>query len=273
MDRLSDATLSGQVALVTGASTGIGRQLAEALAARGAAVAGLARGADRLTSAMEEVAALTGARTLAVPADVTAPVSVADAVGRVLEEFSRVDLLVNNAGLVDAAEVPIWVADPEQWWAVVASHIRGPQLMIREVVPGMLTRGSGRVVNLASGMGTRAEPDYSAYSVGKAGLIRLTEALAASLEGTGVYAFNIAPGLVETEMTRAMPKWASFTGWTPPARVVEVLCAVAAGELDAWSGRFLRAGVDSVESAKLVVPDGAARQLRLRPLGPDDPLG
>ena len=273
MDPVDNGTLVGQVALVTGASTGIGRQLAEGLAARGATVAGLARSAERLTVAMEEVAARTGARTLAVTADVMDPAGVADAVARVLKQFGAVDLLVNNAGLVDAEEVPVWEADSDQWWAVVASHIRGSQLMIREVVPGMLARRSGRVVNLASGMGTRAEPDYSAYSVGKAGLIRLTEALAASLEGTGVYAFNIAPGLVETEMTRSMPKWNGFTAWTPPERIVEVLCGVAAGELDVWSGRFLRAGVDSVESAKLVVPEGAARQLRLRPLGPDDPLG
>ena len=268
-----DATLAGQVALVTGASTGIGRQLAEALAGRGADVAGLARGAERLSGAMEQVAAVTGGRTLAVAADVTDPAGVEGAVARVLEEFGRVDLLINNAGLVDAAEVPIWLAESEQWWMVVESHIRGPQLMIQAVVPGMLERGNGRVVNLASGMGTRAEPDYSAYSVGKAGLIRLTEALAASLEGTGVYAFNIAPGLVKTEMTRSMPKWDSFTAWTPPERVVELICAVAGAELDAWSGRFLRAGVDSIETARVVLPEGAARQLRLRPYSSDDPLG
>lgn len=269
---VADASLAGQVVLLTGASTGIGRQLAQALAARGAVVAGLARGADRLRGAMDEVAAVTGGRTLAVAADVTDPTAVDAAVARVLEDLGHIDLLVNNAGLVDAAEVPVWAAESDQWWAVVASHIRGAQLMIRAVVPGMLDRGTGRVVNLASGMGTRAEPDYSAYSVGKAGLIRLTEALAASLEGTGVHAFNIAPGLVDTEMTRSMPKWDSFTGWTPPARVVELICAAALGELDAWSGRFLRAGVDSVETARAFVPEGPARQLRLRPYSSDDPL-
>lgn len=269
---MADGPLAGQVAIVTGASTGIGRELAMALAARGAAVAGLARGTQRLASAMHEVAGATGGRTLALTADVTDPEAVTAAVSSVREKFGHIDLLVNNAGLVDAAEVPIWSADLAQWWAVVESHIRGPQLTIAAVVPDMLARRSGRVVNLASGMGTRAEPDYSAYSVGKAGLIRLTEALAASLEGTGVHAFNIAPGLVATNMTRSMPKWEGFTGWTHPERVVELTCAVAEGGLDAWSGRFLRAGADNLAKLRTVVPDGAARQLRLRPYGSDDPL-
>lgn len=267
-----ETPLTGQVALVTGASTGIGFQLAHALAARGAAVAGLARGAARLTAAMDEVAAATGARVLAVAADVTDAAAVGAAVARVVEQLGPVDLLVNNAGLVDAAEVPIWAADGEQWWAVVASHIRGPLLLVQAVVPGMVDRGRGRVVDLASGMGTRAVPEYSAYSVAKAGQIRLTEALAASLTGTGVHAFNVAPGLVQTEMTRSMPKWEGHTAWTPPERVVELVCAVAAGELDAWSGRFLRAGADDPGTLAGRTPGDGARQLRLRAYGPDDPV-
>ena len=264
--------LHGQVALVTGASTGIGRNLAAALAARGAAVAGLARGAERLDGAMAEIRDATGAATLAVAADVSEPSAVDAAVARVVAELGPVDLLVNNAGLIDAAEVPVWAADRDQWWAVVESHIRGPQLLIHAVVPSMVERRRGRVVDLASGMGTRAIPEYSAYSVGKAGQIRLTEALAASLVGTGVYAFNIAPGLVRTEMTGAMPKWQGHTEWTAPEDVVDLVCAVAQGRLDGWSGRFLRAGVDFADSLPELPADSAARQLRLRPWGPDDPV-
>jgi NAD(P)-dependent dehydrogenase (short-subunit alcohol dehydrogenase family) len=196
--------LSGQIALVTGASTGIGRHLVEGLATCGVAVAGLARNERRLATAMAEVAETTGAKTLAVAADVTDRASVDAAVARVADELGRVDLLVNNAGLIDAAEVPVWEADPDQWWDVVTSHIRGAQLLVRAVVPGMLARGHGRVVNLASGMGTRAERDYSAYSVAKTGLMRLTEALELSLQGSGVHAFDVAPGVVDTPMTRSM---------------------------------------------------------------------
>ncbi len=136
---------------MTGASTGIGLELARGLAARGARVAGLARGADRLTAALDGVG-------LAVAADVTDLAAVRTAVDRVTAELGPVDLLVNNAGLIDAAEVPVWEADPQQWWSVVESQLRGPFHLVQAVVPGMVARGSGRVVGLASGMSTRANP-------------------------------------------------------------------------------------------------------------------
>ncbi len=264
--------LSGQVALVTGASTGIGRALVEGLAARGAAVAGLARNEERLSAAMTEIAEATGARTLAVAADVTDRAAVDAAVARVADDLGRVDLLVNNAGVIDAAEVPVWEADPDQWWDVVASHVKGAQLMARTVVPGMLARGHGRVVNLASGMSTHANRDYSAYSVAKTGLMRLTEALDLSLQGSGVHAFDVAPGVVDTPMTRSMAIWRDFTDWTPPEGVVELVAAIAAGELDAWAGRFVRAGKDDPDTLRSITPEDAARQLRLQPYGDDDPV-
>jgi NAD(P)-dependent dehydrogenase (short-subunit alcohol dehydrogenase family) len=264
--------LSGQVALVTGASTGIGRHLVDGLAARGVAVAGLARNEERLSAAMAEVAETSGVRTLAVAADVTDRAAVDAAVARVADELGRVDLLVNNAGIIDAAEVPVWEADPDQWWDVVVSHVRGAQLLVRAVVPGMLARGHGRIVNLASGMSTRANRDYSAYSVAKTGLMRLTEALNLSLQGSGVMSFDVAPGVVDTPMTRSMEMWEGFTDWTPPERVVEIVAAIAAGELDPWCGRFLRAGKDDLETVRRTTPEGAARQLRLVPYGDDDPV-
>ncbi|MGY1807891.1 SDR family NAD(P)-dependent oxidoreductase [Blastococcus sp. SYSU D00669] len=262
-----------QVALITGASTGIGRHLAEGLAARGMAVAGLARGADRLRTAMDEVAAATGGRTLAVAADVTDRAAVEAAVARVLEEFGRIDLLVNNAGLMDPAEVPVWQADPDEWWAVVESHVRGGLLPARAVVPGMVERGAGRVVALASGMSTRGGRLYSAYSVGKTGLMRLTEVLAAGLEGTGVLAFDLAPGVVRTAMSTSMSLHEGKTDWTDPERVVRFVTAIAAGELDAWSGRFLHVGFDDLDALRAHAPADAERQLRLRPYGDGDPLG
>lgn len=264
--------LSGQVAVVTGASQGIGQHLATALSRHGSTVVGLARSRERLVAAMDAIAADTGGRTQALDADVTDSAQVDAAVADTLKRFGAVDLLVNCAGLVDDAEVPLWEADVDRWWSVVESHVRGAQLLARAVLPAMVARGRGRVVNLASGMGTRAEADYSAYSVGKAAQMRLTECLAESLSGTGVFAFNIAPGLVQTDMTAGMPRWAAHTAWTPPERVVELVCAVAAGELDQWCGRFLRAGVDDPGVVAPLSPSGPDRQLRLRPYGADDPF-
>jgi NAD(P)-dependent dehydrogenase (short-subunit alcohol dehydrogenase family) len=264
--------LAGQVALITGASAGIGRHLAEGLAARGMAVAGLARTPGRLTAAMDEVAAATGARTLAVAADVTDRAAVDSAVARVLEEFGHVDLLVNNAGLMDADEVPVWEADPDEWWAVVTSHIRGGLLPVRAVVPGMVARHRGRVVSLASGLSTRGGRLFSAYSVGKTGLMRLTETLAAGLGGTGVHAFDLAPGVVRTAMSTSMSIHEDRTDWTDPADVVALVAAIAAGELDQWSGRFLHTGFDDLDTLRSTRPEGVGRQLRMIPYGDEDPV-
>ena len=263
--------LSG-VALITGASAGIGRHLAEGLAARGMAVAGLARTPDRLAAAMDEVAAATGGRTLAVAADVTDRAAVESAVARVADELGPIDLLVNNAGRMDPDEVPVWEADPDEWWAVVESHIRGGLLPVRAVVGGMVARRRGRVVSLASGLSTRGGRLYSAYSVGKTGLMRLTETLAAGLEGTGVHAFDVAPGVVRTAMSTSMSIHDDRTDWTDPADVVALVAAIAAGELDQWSGRFLHAGSDDLATLRRTRPEGAVRQLRMRPYGEDDPV-
>ncbi|SCX51254.1 NADP-dependent 3-hydroxy acid dehydrogenase YdfG [Klenkia marina] len=262
---MPEQPLAGQVALVTGASTGIGLALARGLAARGARVAGLARGADRLAAAMEGVG-------LAVPADVTDLDAVRAAVARVTAELGPVDLLVNNAGQIDAAEVPVWEADPQQWWSVVECQLRGPFHLVQAVVPAMVERGSGRVVgrvvDIASGMSTRANPDYSAYSVGKAGQLRITESLAAA----GVLAFDVAPGVVDTPMTRSMAMWRDFTDWTPASAVVELVVAIAEGRLDHWSGRFVRAGKDDLDTLAATTPEATQRQVRLLPYGPTDPV-
>ena len=101
--------------------------------------------------------------------------------------------------------------------------------------------------------------------------MRITEALAGALEGSDVRVFDLAPGVIQTDMTRGMPMHAGRTDWTAPERVVELVAAIAAGELDAWSGRFLHAGQDDLDTLRRITPEGAARQLRLRPYGDDDP--
>jgi NAD(P)-dependent dehydrogenase (short-subunit alcohol dehydrogenase family) len=236
-------------------------------------VAGLARSADRLRTAMDSVAESTGARTLAVAADVTDPDGVQAAVTQVVAELGPVTLLINNAGLIDAADVPLWQADPEQWWSVVESQVRGPFLVSRAVLPGMIAAGGGRVIGLGSGLGTRGSDVYSAYSVGKSGQMRITEAIDLAGAAYGVRAFDLAPGVIDTEMTRAMPMHVGRTDWTRPEDVVALAVAIAAGELDHWSGRFLRAGADDLDVLRATTPEGAARQLRLRPYGEADPIG
>ena len=153
--------------------------------------------------------------------------------------------------------------------------MRGPYLLTRTVLPHLLGQGAGRVVNLNSGSGTKPSDVASAYNVSKSALGRITGSTHLSGKGRGVFAFDLAPGIVRTDMTRSMPRHADRTEWTDPQQVVELFLALADGRLDAWSGRMVRAGVDTVEALEAATPDlrEADRTVGLRPYGDGDPLG
>ncbi|MGH3341615.1 MAG: SDR family NAD(P)-dependent oxidoreductase [Carbonactinosporaceae bacterium] len=266
--------LHGQVALVTGAGRGIGRELAVGLARAGMNVGLVGRTRATLDDALR-ACAMAGAKAVAVPADVTRRDGVRAAVSTVERDLGPIDLLVNSAGLVDPAEVRAWEADPDAWWRVVEVNLRGPFLLCHAVLPGMVSRGAGRLVNLNSGMGTRPVPAYSAYSVSKAALMHLSDNLAEPLTPYGVRVFDLSPGTVQTDMTASMPMLRDREAWMPAERVVDAVVAIAGGHLDPLAGRFIHIAHDDLETllaraAQITAVN--ARTLRLRPYGPDDPL-
>ena len=234
------------VALVTGASRGVGQQLSLSLAEAGHDVAIAARSDLSETAALVDQA---GRRALPLELDVTDAAGVDDAVAKAERELGPLDLVVNNAG-TDRAIAPLWEADPEQWWADVDVHLRGTFLVCRAAVPGMLVRGSGRVINVSSNAGMRPSPYNSAYGAAKAAILNLTESLAASLEGTGVYAFAISPGYVRTAMTEHLLDVQADKGWFPhlegrdtldPALAGRLVVELASGKADKLSGRYFHA--------------------------------
>lgn len=268
-------SLSGQVALVTGAGRGIGRHLARALAGEGMAVALLGRSPGPLDQVAGEVTA-AGGRALAVPADVTDEAQVRAAVATATRQLGPTDLLVSNAGLRDSRAAPPWAADPGDWWRVVETNLRGPFLLAHAVLPGMVERSRGRILHVGSGMGQRPHPQWSAYAVSKAGLSRLTDTLAAALDGAGVVVLEISPGLVRTDMTETMWVPPDEQPWNPVQRMLDATLRFARGELDALHGRFVHAARDDLDAVLAVaarVREADARTLRLRPYGTDDPLG
>lgn len=243
--------MSVPVAVVTGASRGIGAHLAAALEDAGYAV-------ER------------GSRAVA---PVTDPAAVQRWVAHVVERHGRIDLLVNNAGVIDR-EVGLLDSDPDQWWETVEVNLRGPYLMTRAVLPHMVAAGSGRIVNINSGAAYRNYDIATAYNVGKGALARLTAATGLHAD-RGVRAFDLAPGVVRTDMTEAMEAHRDRTEWTEPAVVAELLLAMARGELDDWNGRMVRAGIDTPASLKARAArglDASDRTLGLLRWGDDDPL-
>jgi 3-oxoacyl-[acyl-carrier protein] reductase len=272
--RMPTASLAGQVALVTGAGRGIGREIAVGLAAEGMAVALVGRNHGTLVETLRECVR-HGARGVAVTADVTRPGAVREAVRAVERDIGPVDFLVNNAGQVDRDEVPVWETDPAQWWQVVETNLRGPYNLLRSVLPGMVERGRGRVVNLNSGFALRPDGHYTAYATSKGALLQLSDNIADSLAAHHVVVLDISPGAVQTEMTARMPMFRDMKAWESIPYTVAVTVDAARGRFDALHGRFIHAGRDNLEllvERAEAIREADARTLRLRPYGEDDPL-
>jgi NAD(P)-dependent dehydrogenase (short-subunit alcohol dehydrogenase family) len=192
--------LADQVALVTGASSGIGRHLAELLAIAGAKVALAARRVDRLAEAAREIEA-AGGQCLPIACDVTRSDSVAAAVALVEDTLGALTILVNNAGVVVAK--PVLQHTEEEWDYVVDTNLKGAWLMAREFAQHLVDRQRpGRIVNIASVLGVRTIARVPSYTAAKAGLIHLTGVLAMELARYGILVNAIAPGYVETDFNR-----------------------------------------------------------------------
>ena len=190
--------LDGRVALVTGASRGIGAAIALAFGREGAMVAVNYHRSE--ARAAEVVAAIQaqGSKAMAVHADVADGPSVRAMVVRVTAELGPIDVLVNNAGILNA--IPLERMSEDVWDEMIATNLRSVFLCAREVLPGMLARGRGRIINVTSQLGQKGMPNHAHYAAAKAGVIGFTRALAREVGPRGVHVNAIAPGPIETDL-------------------------------------------------------------------------
>jgi len=193
--------LEGRVALVTGASQGIGHSCALTLARHGATIALAARNQAKLDELAAAIAA-TGGQAAAFPLDVTDEEQVKSSVKAVVSQFGKIDILVNNAGITrDQLVMRMKRAD---WDAVLATNLTSAYLCIQSVIPSMLKQRWGRIINIASVFGQMGQAGQANYAASKAGLIGLTMAIARELASRNITSNAIAPGFIDTSMTAAL---------------------------------------------------------------------
>jgi NAD(P)-dependent dehydrogenase (short-subunit alcohol dehydrogenase family) len=193
--------LAGKTALVTGASSGLGRHFAGVLTRAGARVALLARRTDRLAEAATALAA-EGGRAVPIACDVTDGASVVRAVDSATAALGAIDILINNAGIV--VSKPLFEHSEADWDRVLDTNLKGAWLMSREMAARWVAqKHAGRIVNIASLLGSRTVRNVPSYAAAKAGLIHLTHTLAIELGRHGITVNAIAPGYFETDLNRA----------------------------------------------------------------------
>ena len=199
---MSEAILSGRVALVTGGSRGIGRAIASDLAAAGATV--VFTYVSNPTAAAETVKAIVeaGSRAKAVQCDVANHEAVEQLVAKIVSEHERLDIAVNNAGIT--RDQLILRMKPEDFDAVIATNLRGAWSVCRAVVKPMMKRRSGRIINLSSVVAEMGNAGQTNYAASKGGLEALTRSLAREIGSRAITVNAVAPGFIETDMTREL---------------------------------------------------------------------
>lgn len=248
--------LQGLTALVTGATSGLGRGIALLFAQEGAAVAVCGRDAGRGSEVVSEIES-QGGQAAFFAADVTAAAAVETMVAQVLARFGQIDILVNNAGLVIPGAIP--AISPEQWETTWQTNVTSTYLLSHAVLPHMLARRSGAIVNMGSEAGLKGLRQRAAYCAAKAAVVGLTKAMAVDHSGDGVRVNCLCPGTVETDMVQRViagsPDPAATRQMMVDRRLTPYLGTVA--EI-ARAALFLAAPANAYTTGAILAVDGGA---------------
>lgn len=213
--------MKAQIALITGASRGLGLEIARAYAHRGLHLILTARGAEALNTATSELQQITD--IVAIAGDVADPAHVERLVSAGLERFGQIDVLINNASELGPSPMPELQQLPVRAFEdILRVNVVGPLELIQRVLPGMRQRGSGLIVNVTSDAGVEAYPTWGGYGASKAALEHLSRVLAAEIEGSGVRVFVVDPGDMDTAMHRAAEPGIDLSHLAKPQQVAPV---------------------------------------------------
>jgi len=229
--------LKDKVTLVTGASRGIGRAIAVAMADEGAKIALTGRDTGRLNKVMQQIY-LVGGQSDIWKMDVSSETEVEESVNKILDLWGQIDILVNNAGIIHA-DTPVWKTSISDWDEEMAINLRGTFLCCHYVVPHMVKRQSGVVINIGSSSGTIPEDMSGAYGATKWGVIGYTTALAKSVRPHGVRVNGLNPGWVETGMTEGQKPAIAGPEWTQPEDIARAALFLAAYAPADMTGQFI----------------------------------
>ena len=243
--------LTGQTALITGASRGIGAETARAFAAAGATLCLIARSADELKA----VAAVLGTQTLVQTCDISDYTSVSAAVDATIKTFGQLDIVINNAGAIEPIS-HLSSVDPDGWDKVIDVNLKGVFYAMRAALPHMLGRGSGTIITVSSGAAHNPVEAWSHYCASKAGAAMLTECLHLENGASGIRAMGMSPGTVATQMQRDIKasginpvsqlNWSDHIPAEWPAKALLWMCSAAA---DGYLGREISLRDDDIRKA------------------------
>lgn len=266
------------LALITGGSRGIGNYLVRGFAQAGYSVVFTATdgfAAEALARDLTEDLTLPdGVSIHGAGLNVADPTSVSTLRKTVLnieeQTGTKLGVIINNAGVIEMPEGPVWEVPADQLYRTITTNVLGPFYMVREFAPVLLDNvaaggaGAGRIIDINSGSGSHGSNEYAAYSASKMALFRLADSVHHYGYERGLRIFELAPGVIRSDMTESMPvhDWRTDADWTNPDDVVALALGMASGELDEFSGRFARAGHDTVASLRQAIDAGLDEDFR-----------
>ena len=228
--------LKNRVAIITGGGRGIGREVAILFASEGAKVAVTARSSDQIAKVVEEISA-SGGEAIGVSADVSREDDVRRIVDETMEKFGRVDVLVNNAGILEPG--PVASVDSESWRRVIEVNLFGTFYCTKAVTPILIEQGWGRIINMSSRSGKMGHPSLTAYCASKHGVVGLTKALAEELAPFNITVNAICPGVVETDMVSETVKEQVGDKIIKPSQIADLALYLASESASSITGEAI----------------------------------